>query len=102
MSEELGGLLGTEEEPLPSVSLRACSLTVAVYAHMWSVCSFYFVSNPVLLLMLSQGSDPLAVQAYYEKIFDSITMVCVLFERPPVCLRSAFEFMRFRLRPFAG
>jgi len=36
---------------------------------------FYFVSNPVLLLMLSQGSDPLAVQAYYEKIFDSITMV---------------------------
>ena len=40
------------------------------------VCArFYFVSNPVLLLMLSQGSDPLAVQAYYEKIFDSITMV---------------------------
>ncbi len=43
------------------------------------VCArrFYFVSNPVLLLMLSQGSDPLAVQAYYEKIFDSITMVRV-------------------------
>jgi dynein heavy chain len=36
---------------------------------------FYFVSNPVLLQVLSQGSDPLAVQPYYEKIFDSITMV---------------------------
>ncbi len=36
---------------------------------------FYFVSNPVLLQVLSQGSDPMAVQPYYEKIFDSITMV---------------------------
>lgn len=36
---------------------------------------FYFVSNPVLLQILSQGSDPLAVQQYYEKIFDSISAV---------------------------
>jgi len=36
---------------------------------------FYFVSSPVLLQMLSQGSDPLAVQQYYEKIFDSISCV---------------------------
>jgi len=36
---------------------------------------FYFVSNPVLLQILSQGSDPQAVQAYYEKIFDSIDRV---------------------------
>lgn len=36
---------------------------------------FYFVSNPVLLQILSQGSDPLAVQQYYEKIFDSISSV---------------------------
>jgi dynein heavy chain len=36
---------------------------------------FYFVSNPVLLQILSQGSDPLAVQQYYEKIFDSISYV---------------------------
>jgi hypothetical protein len=36
---------------------------------------FYFVSNPVLLQILSQGSDPLAVQQYYEKIFDSISNV---------------------------
>ena len=36
---------------------------------------FYFVSNPVLLQILSQGSDPAAVQAFYEKIFDSISYV---------------------------
>ena len=36
---------------------------------------FYFVSNPVLLQILSQGSDPQAVQQYYEKIFDSISHV---------------------------
>ncbi len=36
---------------------------------------FYFVSNPVLLQILSQGSDPLAMQAFYEKIFDSISRV---------------------------
>eukprot|EP01035_Chromulina_nebulosa_P017188 gene17188-22707_t len=28
---------------------------------------FYFVSNPVLLLILSQGSDPQQMQPYYEK-----------------------------------
>ena len=33
---------------------------------------FYFVSNPVLLQILSQGSDPQAIQVYYEKIFDSV------------------------------
>eukprot|EP01041_Mallomonas_annulata_P002980 gene2980-5847_t len=33
---------------------------------------FYFVSNPVLLVILSQGSDPLQMQPYYEKVFDSI------------------------------
>ena len=36
---------------------------------------FYFVSNPVLLLILSQGSDPLQMQPYYEKVFDSISQV---------------------------
>ena len=36
---------------------------------------FYFVSNPVLLLILSQGSDPLQMQPYYEKVFDSISKV---------------------------
>jgi dynein heavy chain len=37
---------------------------------------FYFVSNPVLLLLLSKGSDPYSIQPYYEKIFDSIHQVC--------------------------
>ena len=33
------------------------------------------MSNPVLLQVLSQGSNPLSVQQYYEKIFDSIDRV---------------------------
>eukprot|EP01042_Synura_sphagnicola_P000006 gene6-7_t len=36
---------------------------------------FYFVSNPVLLVILSQGSDALQMQPYYEKVFDSIDRV---------------------------
>lgn len=36
---------------------------------------FYFVSNLVLLQILSQGSDPLSIQPYYEKIFDAIDRV---------------------------
>ena len=36
---------------------------------------FYFVSNPVLLVILSQGSDPQQMQPYYEKVFDSIDHV---------------------------
>ena len=39
------------------------------------VIRFYFVSNPVLLLILSQGSDPQQMQPYYEKVFDSIDRV---------------------------
>ena len=36
---------------------------------------FYFVSNPVLLQILSQGSHAESMQPYYEKIFDSISCV---------------------------
>ena len=36
---------------------------------------FYFVSNPVLLIILSQGSDSQQMQPYYEKVFDSIDRV---------------------------
>ncbi|DBA03213.1 TPA: hypothetical protein N0F65_003933 [Lagenidium giganteum] len=36
---------------------------------------FYFVSNPLLLLILSRGSDPTSIQQYYEKIFDSVDQV---------------------------
>jgi len=36
---------------------------------------FYFVSNPSLLIILSQGSDPLAMNDHYEKVFDAISYV---------------------------
>eukprot|EP00820_Chromera_velia_P029268 Cvel_12266.t1-p1 / transcript=Cvel_12266.t1 / gene=Cvel_12266 / organism=Chromera_velia_CCMP2878 / gene_product=Dynein gamma chain, flagellar outer arm, putative / transcript_product=Dynein gamma chain, flagellar outer arm, putative / location=Cvel_scaffold794:55107-67642(+) / protein_length=1727 / sequence_SO=supercontig / SO=protein_coding / is_pseudo=false len=36
---------------------------------------FYFVSNPVLLKILSQGSDPDQVQDDFEKLFDAISRV---------------------------
>jgi len=36
---------------------------------------FYFVSDAVLLLILSQGSDPLSMNAYYDKVFDSLDHV---------------------------
>ena len=37
---------------------------------------FYFVSDPVLLVILSQGSNPKAVQEYFGgKLFDAISSV---------------------------
>jgi len=36
---------------------------------------FYFVSNPGLLIILSQGSDPLSMNEHYEKAFDAIAYV---------------------------
>ena len=36
---------------------------------------FYFVSNPGLLMILSQGSDPLSMNDHYEKVFDAISYV---------------------------
>ncbi|PFH32513.1 putative dynein gamma chain, flagellar outer arm [Besnoitia besnoiti] len=36
---------------------------------------FYFVSNPVLLKILSQGSDAESVQEDFEKLFDAISRV---------------------------
>jgi dynein heavy chain len=36
---------------------------------------FYFVSNAKLLVILSQGSDPLAMNEYYENVFDAIQFV---------------------------
>ena len=34
-----------------------------------------FVSNAAILIILSQGSDPLQMQLYYEKVFDSVNQV---------------------------
>jgi dynein heavy chain, axonemal len=36
---------------------------------------FYFVSNPDLLKILSQGSEPTSIQEDFEKLFDAITRV---------------------------
>jgi dynein heavy chain len=36
---------------------------------------FYFTSDPVLLKILSQGSDPESIQEDFEKLFDAITRV---------------------------
>jgi len=36
---------------------------------------FYFVSNAKLLIILSQGSDPLAMNEYYENVFDAVQYV---------------------------
>ncbi|GMH89960.1 hypothetical protein TrVE_jg7050 [Triparma verrucosa] len=36
---------------------------------------FYFVSSAKLLIILSQGSDPLAMNEYYENVFDAIQYV---------------------------
>ena len=36
---------------------------------------FYFVSGPSLLIILSQGSDPLSMNDHYEKVFDAISYV---------------------------
>jgi dynein heavy chain, axonemal len=36
---------------------------------------FYFTSDPVLLKILSQGSDPEQIQDDFEKLFDSISRV---------------------------
>lgn len=36
---------------------------------------FYFVSSPSLLVILSQGSDPLSMNEHYEKVFDAISYV---------------------------
>lgn len=40
---------------------------------------FYFVSDPVLLKFLSQGSDPESIQDDFDKLFDAISKVS--FER---------------------
>jgi dynein heavy chain, axonemal len=36
---------------------------------------FYFVSNPTLLKILSQGSEPTSIQEDFEKLFDAINRV---------------------------
>eukprot|EP00937_MAST-01D_sp_MAST-1D-sp2_P000194 g194.t1 len=62
---------------------------------------FYFVSDPSLLLVLSQGSDPLSMNQHYEKVFDSLTHVehdrndkskiTAMFSGPQAALKVTFD-----------
>lgn len=61
--------------------LEACQKQLEKYLEMKrkTFPRFYFVSNPVLLKFLSQGSDPEAIQEDFDKLFDAISKVT--FER---------------------
>jgi dynein heavy chain len=63
--------------PIMYIELEKCQKSLEGYLEQKrsKFPRFYFVSNPVLLLILSQGSDPQQMQPYYEKVFDSIDRV---------------------------
>ena len=49
---------------------------------------FYFISDPVLLQILSQASDPEALQSFYQNFFDSIDRVVHTNPRKIVAVQS--------------
>eukprot|EP00949_MAST-11_sp_MAST-11-sp1_P002825 g2825.t1 len=61
--------------PVMYAELEKCQKSLEGYLEQKrsSFPRFYFVSNSVLLQILSRGSDPFAVQIYYEKLFDSVS-----------------------------
>lgn len=83
-SQELNGVIACcnneyMKNILPSmmVDLERCQKALDGYleAKRNTFPRFYFVSNPALLLILSQGSDKVAVQSCFAKVFDSIGKV---------------------------
>ena len=54
---------------MPEIARRVFGAKRAIFPR------FYFVSNAAILIILSQGSDPLQMQPYYEKVFDSVNQV---------------------------
>lgn len=53
---------------------------------------FYFVSNPTLLKILSQGSEPTNIQEDFEKLFDAINKVT--FDKNPEKKGSTEKIIR--------
>ena len=60
--------------PIMYAELEKCQKSLEGYLEQKrsSFPRFYFVSNSVLLQILSRGSDYNEVQPYYEKLFDSV------------------------------
>lgn len=63
--------------PTMSSELEKCQKSLEGYLEQKqnSFPRFYFVSNAKLLIILSQGSDPLAMNDYYENVFDAVQYV---------------------------
>merc|ERR1719421_2165219 len=63
--------------PVLSVGLESCQKSLESYLEgkRNKFPRFYFTSDPVLLKILSQGSDPESIQDDFEKLFDAINRV---------------------------
>jgi dynein heavy chain len=63
--------------PTLSAGLESCQKSLDAYLEgkRNKFPRFYFTSDPVLLKILSQGSEPENIQEDYEKLFDAITRV---------------------------
>merc|ERR1719498_187506 len=63
--------------PVLSAGLEACQKSLESYLEgkRNKFPRFYFTSDPVLLKILSQGSDPDSIQEDFEKLFDAISRV---------------------------
>jgi dynein heavy chain len=67
----------TQMLPVLSSGLESCQKSLESYLEgkRNKFPRFYFTSDPVLLKILSQGSDPESIQDDFEKLFDSISRV---------------------------
>eukprot|EP00002_Diphylleia_rotans_P021973 TRINITY_DN428_c1_g1_i1.p1 TRINITY_DN428_c1_g1~~TRINITY_DN428_c1_g1_i1.p1 ORF type:complete len:4548 (+),score=958.95 TRINITY_DN428_c1_g1_i1:229-13872(+) len=65
--------------PHLSEQLELCQRSLGSYLEQKRAVfpNFYFVSDASLLEVLSQGSDPLAIQAHYKSIFETISAMSV-------------------------
>merc|ERR1712217_683664 len=63
--------------PVLSAGLETCQKSLESYLEgkRNKFPRFYLTSDPVLLKILSQGSDPESIQDDFEKLFDAISRV---------------------------